>query len=186
MSVAGLPAALYLGTCSGHGFGCGAMHHPGFGGGTLPDCPHQPMTPTIQPRPLPLMNATVTWLPTPLLPLGVGGSPNVIINGNIPILDQDILIPHPTFTTLTTISYIPGTPPCVNVLQSPAHWCVIGTAAGREPAAGHTRKLIATTKSVFVNGRRMGKFGDPLGIGVLPLPCSSTVTGGSPNVYVGI
>ena len=149
----GLPAALYLGACSGHGVSVGATHHPGLGGGLLPDCPHSPLTPTIQPRPLPLMNATVLWPPTPQLPL-VAVPSNVVINGNMPILDGDQLIPHPTPTTLTTISYLPTTPPCFNVQQTPAWWCTIGDAAGRELPTGHRRQLIATTKSVFINGRR--------------------------------
>tara|TARA_Y100000361_G_C11137852_1_gene333190 strand:+ start:341 stop:901 length:561 start_codon:yes stop_codon:yes gene_type:complete len=181
----GLPAALYLGACSGHGVSVGATHHPGLGGGLLPDCPHSPLTPTIQPRPLPLMNATVLWPPTPQLPL-VAVPSNVVINGNMPILDGDQLIPHPTPTTLTTISYLPTTPPCFNVQQTPAWWCTIGDAAGRELPTGHRRQLIATTKSVFINGRRLGRFADPFGTGTMPLPCSSRVGGSSPNVFVGI
>ena len=91
--------------------------------------------------------------PTPQLPL-VAVPSNVVINGNMPILDGDQLIPHPTPTTLTTISYLPTTPPCFNVQQTPAWWCTIGDAAGRELPTGHRRQLIATTKSVFINGRR--------------------------------
>ena len=104
----------------------------------------------------------------------------------MPILDGDQLIPHPTPTTLTTISYLPTTPPCFNVQQTPAWWCTIGDAAGRELPTGHRRQLIATTKSVFINGRRLGRFADPFGTGTMPLPCSSRVGGSSPNVFVGI
>lgn len=185
--MAGLPAALYIGNCTGHGFGCGALHHPGFGGGTLPDCPHAPMTPTIQARPILPMNATVTWAPHPQLPLSAGAIKNVIINGQVPITDLEDLIPHPTVTTLTTISAQGGTPPCFNVQQTPAYWCVIGTGpGGRESPTGHSRRLYATTKTVFINGRRAGRMADPLGFGTAAAPCTSRIAGASANVFIGV
>ena len=36
----GLGAALYMGTCSGHGKGSGSTAHPGHVGGMLSPCPH--------------------------------------------------------------------------------------------------------------------------------------------------
>ena len=77
----------------------------------------------------------------------------------------------------------PTPPPGVS---NPAHWCTIGTAGGREPAVGHSRKLFATVKTVFINGRRAGTFGDPFGDFSVAFPCTSVVTGSSPNVFIGL
>ena len=63
-------AALYMGTDSGHGVGTGSSHHPGLGGGVLPNCPHPSLSPTIVPRPVQAMNATTIWPPHPQLPAG--------------------------------------------------------------------------------------------------------------------
>ena len=174
-------AALFQGVCSGHGVGSGSTHHPGLGGGMLPNCPHPSLSPTINPKSVALMNATTIWPPTAQLPL----TPivrNVIINGIIPIVDQDILTPHPTPTQHVTMStgY-----KCFTVRNTPAWWCTIGTAAGREPSIGHSRKCFATCKTVFINGRRAGRFGDPLGDFSTTFPCHSTITGASINVFIG-
>lgn len=185
--MAGLGAALYIGSCTGHGLGAGATHHPGIGGPTLKVCPHPPLTPEITPMPISVMNATVTWPPIAQLPgTGVTAVTNVVISGNAPILDGDILTPHPTPGVLTTCSALPTTPPCAFSTPTPAYWCVVGDTAGREAPVGHRRQLIATTKTVWVNGRRLGRMADPYGTGVMPLPCSSRVSGASPNVFVGI
>ena len=61
-------AALYMGTDSGHGVGTGSSHHPGLGGGVLPNCPHPSLSPTVVPRPVQAMNATTIWPPHPQLP----------------------------------------------------------------------------------------------------------------------
>ena len=79
-------AALYMGTCSGHGCGCGSSHHPGLGGGMLAPCPHPSLSPAVVPKPVQAMNATTLWPPMAQLPL-TGGVTNVIIN-------KMILIPH--------------------------------------------------------------------------------------------
>ena len=98
---AGTGAALYMGSDSGHGVGVGASHHPGLGGGVLPNCPHPSLSPTVVPRSVNSMDATTIWPPHPQLPAGPYLR-TVIINGQLPIIDQDILIPHPTPTQHTT------------------------------------------------------------------------------------
>ena len=175
-------AALFQGVCSGHGVGSGSSHHPGLGGGVLPNCPHPSLSPTISPKSVSLMNVTTIWPAAPQLPL----TPlvrTVLINGIIPIVDQDILTPHPTPTQHTTTSVGKE---CFTVRNTPAWWCTIGTAGGREPPVGHSRKLFATCKSVFINGRRAGRFADPLGDYSTAFPCHSTATGASINVFIGL
>ena len=182
------PAALFMGSCSGHGAGSGSTHHPGLGGGTLPGCTMPAYDPKIVPKSVGLMNATTLWAPT-AQNSATELARTVRINNIGPILDQDMLIPHPTLTVhgvmYTGIPKVcsPTPPPGVS---NPAYWCTIGTAGGREPAVGHARKLFATVKTVFINGRRAGTFGDPLGDFSPAFPCTSVVTGCSPNVYIGL
>ena len=179
-------AALYMGTCSGHGTGSGSSHHPGLGGGIQPKCTFPANTDVkVVPKTVMLMNATTLWPPTPQRSV-TELVRTVRINAIGPILDQDILIPHPT-PTMHTVSYtgIPkGCPP--GVIPNNAWWCTIGTLAGREPPVGHSRKLFATVKTVFINGRRAGRFGDPFGDFSPAFPCTSVVTGSSPNVFIGL
>ncbi len=175
-------AALYMGTCSGHGTGCCSSHHPGLGGGILGGCPHASLAPQIVPKPVQAMNATTLWPPTPQLPNGPYLR-TVIINGIMPIIDQDILIPHPTPSVHSTSS---AGYKCFVTRVTPAWHCTVGTAGGREASFGHSRKLLSTTKTVFVNGRRLGRLGDPLGDQSPAFPCTSLVSGSSPNVFVGL
>ena len=180
----GLMAGIFQGTCSGHGTGVGASHHPGLGGGTLPNCPHPSLSPTIVASPLPATNAVAIWPPIAQLPLGVAKAvaARVFINQMVPIVDQDILTPHPTPTQFTTTSV--GFK-CLTVLNTPAWHCTVGLVGGREPAIGHSRKAFATSKTVFIGGRRATRFGDPLGDGTTAFPCLSVITGSSPNVFIG-
>jgi hypothetical protein len=179
-------AALYMGTCSGHTAGAsGSTHHPGLGGPILPGCTMPPLDPKIVPMPVQAMNATTLWPPTPQTSL-LDLTRTVRINLLGPILDQDLLIPHPT-PTVHQVMYtgIPkGCPP--GSVTNPAHWCTIGMAGGREPVVGHPRKLYATCVSVFINGRRAGRFGDPFGDQTPAFPCTSVVTGASINVFIGL
>ena len=180
----GTMAGIFMGTCSGHGTGVGGSHHPGLGGGTLPDCPHQPLTTTVVPVPLPGVNAVAIWPPIAQLPntVAFAAAAKVFINTQVPIVDQDILTPHPTPTQFTTTSV--GFK-CLTVLNTPAWHCTVGLVGGREPAIGHSRKAFATSKTVFIGGRRATRFGDPLGDGTTAFPCLSVITGSSPNVFIG-
>jgi|TARA_B100001094_G_scaffold258634_1_gene258481 hypothetical protein len=177
-------AALFMGTCSGHGTGCGSTHHAGLGGGVLPGCMKPPKDPKIVPRAVKQMDAVTIWPPTPQTPL-TAITRNVLINRILPIIDQDLLITHPTpVTHQACYTGIPkGCPPgCVT---NPAYWCTIGTEGGRESAKGHARKHMATIKTVFINARRAGVFGDPFGDNSVAFPCNSVVTGSSKNVFIG-
>ena len=168
------PAAIYGGMCSGHGVGMCSSHHPGLGGGVLGGCPHAPTAPQIVPKPVAAMNGTTFWPPLVLGP--VMAFSNVVINGSIPIRDQDIITPHPTPSVHSTssVGY-----KCAFTTTTPAWHCTIGVAAGRETATGHSRKLYATTKSVWINGMRAGKVGDLLGDATPAFPCTSVVAKGS-------
>ena len=128
------------------------------------------------------MNATTIWAPHPQLPAGPYLR-TVIINGQLPIIDQDILIPHPTPTMHSTTSV--GFK-CLTYKGNTFLVVYNRTAGGREPAVGHSRKLFATSMTVWINGRRAGRFGDPLGDQTPAFPCTSVVTGCSPNVFVGV
>ena len=129
-------AALYMGTCSGHGTGSGSSHHPGLGGGIQPKCTFPANTDVkVVPKTVMLMNATTLWAPTPQRSV-TELVRTVRINAIGPILDQDVLIPHPT-PTMHTVSYtgIPkGCPP--GVIPNNAWWCTIGTLAGENPLQG--------------------------------------------------
>lgn len=177
-------AALFMGTCSGHGYGNGAKFQPGHGGGMVPGCPHAPTDVRINTVPLQQNEPTASWLPTAQLPLGVAkaAAARVVINGQIPMVDQDILTPHPTLTMYITESVGDK---CFVALSTPAYWCTLGLVAGREPPTGHARKVIATTKTVFIGGFRAGRMSDPLGDGSVAFPCLSRVSGCSPNVFIG-
>ena len=176
-------AALFMGSCSGHGKGNGATFQPGHGGGMVPGCPHSSLDPKINSVPLPANEPVASWPPTPQTPLGAPTVTNVVINGKIPIVDQDMLTPHPTPTQFVTqsVGY-----KCAVTLNTPAYWCTQGIAGGREAPTGHQRKLFATTKTVFINKRRAGRFADPLGDGTTAFPCLSVVAGSSANVFIGI
>ena len=177
---------LFMGSCSGHGLGSGSSHHPGLGGSILPGCVMPPLDPKIVPKPVTAMDAVTLWAPTPQLPLGVAkaAAARVIVNGIVPMVDQDILTPHPTITT-HTVSYtgIPQGCPGGTVTNS-AWWCTFGVTGGREAPVGHGRKVMATAKTVFIGKVRVSKFGDPLGDKTPAFPCNSVVTGCSPNVFI--
>lgn len=179
-----LGAALYMGTCSGHGKGNGATFQPGHGGGMVPGCPHSPLDIRINVVPVIKNEPVASWPPIPQVPL-VGGVTNVVINGKIPIIDKDALIPHPTGTIFKTQSVGDK---CAVTLPTPAFHCTLGTAGPRELVTGHPRVLHATSKTVFVNKRPLGRFADPFGTGTGagPFPCLSLVAGCSPNVFVGV
>jgi hypothetical protein len=180
-------AALYMGKCSGHMAGLGGSWHPGPGGGAITPCSVGNLI-NIIPKPMADHLIYGNWLPTPLLPLTpLGAARNVFINGIIPIVDQDLLTPHPTLSVYAVTRTVGK---CTIVAPANAWWCHtytgIGTVAGREPPVGHVRKAMASTLSVWINGRRACRVGDPLGDGTTNFPCISLISGGSPNVIIGV
>ena len=167
--MAGLSAAVYIGSCSGHGRCIPANVHATVScGGTCKSAPKKSIA---------QMDATNIWPPFPQTPLNVMQIVgNVIINGNFPIVDLDLLTNHPPTCTQIVIragcKYPP--PPLTCPTQT---LCVEDIAGG----GAHIRKALATSKTVFINARRACRVGDPLGP-----PCLSKIATGSPNVFIGI
>ena len=177
---------LFMGSCSGHGLGSGSSHHPGLGGSILPGCIMPPNDIKIIPKPVQAMNAVTLWAPTPQLPLtvGIAAASRVVVNGIIPMVNQDILTPHPTLT-VHTVGYTGVPNGCPGgTTPNPASWCTVGVMAGREPTVGHSRKIMATAKTVFIGKVNVSKFGDLMGDQSPAFPCTSVVTGCSPNVFI--
>ena len=167
--MAGLPAALYMGSDSGHGICIPATIHAVVPCGT--PCVGAP------PKSLLTMNKSSIWPPFPQVPLAVmTGVSNVIISGNMPIVDQDLLTNHPA--TCTQLIKFTGCEPIPAAIPCPTSVLCAEDVAG---GGAHIRKATATTKSVFVNGRRLCRVADPLGP-----PCLSKIATGSPNVFVGV
>lgn len=180
-------AALYMGSCSGHMAGAGGSWHPGPGGGPIAPCSPGNL-PSVSDKLMAAHSVYGSWLPTPLLPLTpLGAARNVFINGIIPIVDQDLLTPHPTLSVYSATRTVGK---CTIVAPTNAWWCHTytgpGSIAGREPPVGHVRKAMATTLSVWINGRRACRVGDALGDGTSNFPCLSLIGGGSPNVIIGV
>ena len=183
-------AALFKGTCSGHGSGTGGFWHPGPGGGPVEDCRSGNLSRII---PLPMKTTPPYhpvmghWLPAPQLPFTVPLCSTVIINGIIPIVNNDLLSLHPTESVYTAVRTVGK---CTITAPTNAYWCHaytgIGNVGGRETKAGHIRKCFATTKTVFFQGNLAGRMGDPLGDGTPTFPCESVIAGASPNVLIGI
>lgn len=167
--MAGLPAAVYMGVDSGHGICIPANVHskvPCSG-----SCVTAPKKTIVQMSPFNI------WPPFAQTPLNIMQAIcNVVINLQIPIVDQDLLINHPA--TCTNL-IVPGgckSPPAPIPCPT-ATLCVEDIAGG----GAHIRRATATTKSVFVNGRRLCRVADPLGP-----PCLSLIATGAVNVFVGV
>ena len=60
--------ATYSGSCTGHGTHLPSIHHPGFGGGTLSNCPHSPTDSNIVAKTVEEMDAVNWWPPERQLP----------------------------------------------------------------------------------------------------------------------
>ena len=165
----GLPCGLYMGKDSGHGICIPLAIHATVPCGT--PCPAVPK------KPLAAMNATAMWLPFAQLPLNIMQAVvNVVVNGQIPITDQDLLVNHPSPKCTQLVVYTCNSPP----KPKP---CPVATLCAEDAAGGgaHIRKATATTKSVFINGRRVCRTADPLGP-----PCLSLIATGAVNVLIGV
>ena len=164
--MAGLPAAIYRGTCSGHGKAKPDHKHIYQSCGTT--CV------TAATFPVAVKDGTCLWPPTTLAPAGPYIR-TVIVNGIYPILDQDILTPHQSPTTnIVMVGPCGQTPP----VPMPCICSMLTTEDAK--GVGHPRKLTALTKTVYAMGLAMGKVADPLGP-----PCLSVIAQGSPNVMIG-
>lgn len=167
--MAGLSAALYVGSCSGHGRCIPTAVHSTVPCGT--PCPGVP------PRPVASLDGQLLWPPFPQRPLSIMSSVfNVIVSGQVPIVDQDLLTNHPG--ACTNLVKFSGCDPTPAAMPCPAANLATEDVAG---GGAHVRKAFATTKSVFINGRRACRVADPLGP-----PCLSLIATGSPNVFIGV
>lgn len=165
--ITGLPgaAAIYTGTCSGHGI----CFPPNVHANTACGVPCI----AVQKKNIAAMDGTNLWAPMAQLPSGPV-SPNVLINNIPPILDQDTLVPHPATCTQLVVQ---SSGNCFNIMV-----CGTGELCAEDVAGGgsHVRKASATSTSVFINGKRACRVGDPLGP-----PCLSLISTGSVNVFIG-
>ena len=163
--MAGLAAAIYRGNCSGHG-----RCKPGNIHATVPCGTPCEAVPKKSVATMDLFN---TWIGYPQLPQGPV-SPNVVINGIAPILDQDLLTNHPGSCTQQVVRV--GTN-CGDTIT-----CATSVLCAEDVAGGgaHIRKATATSATVWINGKRACRVGDPLGP-----PCISKIANGSVNVTIG-
>lgn len=167
--MAGLPAAVYMGVCSGHGKAC-VPAHVHYTGSCEATCA------TAPPGIIAEMEPYNIWPPFAQAPLTPASAiTNVVVNGNIPIVDQDFLTNHPpTCTNLVVRAGCESPPapiPCPT--QTICSEDIIGGGA-------HFRKANATSATVFINGRRACRVMDPLGP-----PCLSHIATGAANVFIG-
>lgn len=172
--MAGLPAAVYMGVCSGHGKSC----QPSWVHATLPDCVPGPQACTsAPPKPIAAMEPYNIWPPFAQAPLTPASAiTNVVVNGNIPIVDQDLLTNHPPTCSNTVVKG--GCQPSPIPVPCPTQTICTEDIAG---GGAHIRKATATSKTVFINGRRACRVMDPLGP-----PCLSHIATGAANVFIGV
>jgi len=165
------PAAIYQGTCTGHGRPIeGHVHNK-----AVDPCGVTPATAIV--KPLATKDATCLWIGFPIAPLATLPLRNVFINSIVPVLDGDVLTNHTSATMHTVISNCCSPTGCApTVITAP---CSMLTAEDQK-GVGHPRVVIATCKNVLVNGRPLARVGDPLGP-----PCLSKIAAGSANVIVG-
>lgn len=167
--IVGLPnaAAVYNGNDTGHGTCVPANTWPTNPCGTL--CPA-----VVPKEPIAKMDGTNMWPPFPQLPLVKIEKPSVLINNFVPILDQDVLTNHPP-TCTQIVPLVTGN--CAVTITCPTQTLCVEDIAG---GGAHVRKATATSATVFINGKRACKVGDPLGP-----PCLSLISTGSVNVFIG-
>lgn len=173
-SAVGLVATV-AGTCSGHGTCVAAHIHI-----ALPPCelPFTSPSPVV-PQPLAAKDATCLWPPANTALLSVTPR-NVLFNNQVPLLDGDILTLHPASCTNQVTRLCTSGDSCAR-LDSKAMDCgELTTEDKKNGGRGHDRKVIASAKTVLVNGKPLAVVGDALGP-----PCLSLISTGSTNVMAG-
>ena len=182
-------AAIFQGKCSGHGAGAAGSWQPGPGGGPVAPCSSGNIMP-ISHLPMTSGHSVMAhWKATPQLPLATPQVTNVLINGKMPIVNNDLLTLHPT-KSVYQVTRTKGD--CTTIAPANAWWCHTYTGVGSNPsrgcetAAGHVRKCFATTKTVFIGGQLAGRMGDKLGDGTPAFPCESVIVGAAKDVIIGV
>jgi uncharacterized Zn-binding protein involved in type VI secretion len=168
-------AATVAGTCSGHGVCIPAHIH--F---ALPPCELPFTTPSPVPvYPVATKDATCLWPPFNTM-LMTATPRNVLINGQIPLLDQDILTLHPASCSNTVTRLCTSGDSCSRLDTKMLPCGELTTEDKKNGGSGHERKVIASAKTVLVNGKPLAVVGDALGP-----PCLSLISTGSINVMAG-
>jgi hypothetical protein len=168
-------AATVAGTCSGHGV-CIPEHIHQFLGACSP--PYTSPFPII-PKPVSTKDATCNWPPLNTR-LKVPIARNVLINGQVPLLHGDLLTIHPSSCTNLVTRLVPSGDSCARLDSKSIPCGKLSLEDMVYNGKGHDRRVIASGKSVLVNGRPLATVGDPLGP-----PCRSVIATGSINVMVG-
>ena len=167
-----LPVAPITGLpCSGHGICIPSTVHCVMGCAGPP-----PM------YPIKIKQWTCWWPPLPLIPFGpLHPLKATVLTNFLPTMTfGDRFINHPSPCTNIVIHMCPcGKAVCPIPTPYPCSLLTI-----EEGGIGHTRILIAQSKTVFCYKLPIGRIFDPLGIGFpgFSWPCSSVVAYGSPNV----
>ena len=170
-------AAVSTGTCTGEGIPVPANVHAKTAC-SMPPCP--PANVQAIPLPLAKMQSTCHWPPTPLLHLVPAQAVKTVkIEGQIPLVMGDVLINHISDTTNQVINMFP-TPKAGCTTPVPSQCSCSLLTIEDTFGKGHPRVVVATTKSVFVEGRPLATIGDSLGP-----PCFAKIATGALTVMVG-
>lgn len=171
-------AAVSTGTCTGEGVSIPLNVH------ATTRCSQPPCPPANQVcRPLPLATkvGVCHWPPTPLTHLNPATAVKTVkIEGQIPLVMGDVLINHKSDSVNVVINNFPTPNDGCETPKPSACNCSLLTTEDNF-GAGHPRKVIATGKTVLVEGRPLAVIGDPLGP-----PCFSRIGTGAKTVSVGL
>lgn len=170
-------AAVSTGTCSGEGIAIPMNVHITTRC-SQPPCP--PANAACPPYPLATKISTCHWPPTPLTHLNPATAVKTVkIESQIPLVLGDVLVRHKSDTTNVVINNFP-TPKdgCETPKPSNCNCSLLTTedAFGQ----GHPRVVVATSKTVFIEGRPAACIGDPLGP-----PCTAKIATGAKTVLIG-
>ena len=171
-------AAVSTGTCTGEGIAIPLNVHDTTRC-AQPPCP--PANAACKILPLAAKISTCHWPPTPLTHLNPATAVKTVrIEGQIPLVMGDVLIPHKSDTTNQVINLFPTPKSGCTTPKPSACNCSLLTKEDRF-GVGHPRKVVATGKSVLVEGRPLAVIGDPLGP-----PCFARIGTGAKTVLVGM
>lgn len=168
-------AAVFAGTCSGHGIelGCGGPPH-----GNVQCIPAGGSCATAPKKTVAAMNAYTLWPPAPLIPKAAPLCATIKVNKIVPIVAGDVLQEHKSPTMNLVIST-----PCPKAQEAPVNLCcnaTLFTCAEDAGGVGHPRIAVATSKTVFFEKKPACRVGDPFAA-----PCLSKITTGAANVFIG-
>lgn len=171
-------AAVSTGTCSGEGVAVPANIHATTYCSQPPCPPANAACPTL---PLATKVGVCHWPPTPLTHLNVATAvKTVIIEGQIPLVMGDVLIPHKSDSVNVVINKFPTPHDGCETPKPTACSCSLLTTEDAF-GVGHPRTVVALGVTVLVEGRPLASIGDPLGP-----PCLSFIATGAKTVLIGL